>query len=84
MHKIKSSRDGSTNTPHNSDQRARFTEQVTALAERQIIMDVKLGVKKQLIILTCYENLGPPKILVLGTKFSGKIGPGGPILPEKF
>ena len=32
----------------------------------------------------CYGNLGPPKILVLGTKFSGKISPGGPILPENF
>ena len=30
----------------------------------------------------CYGNLGPPKILVLGTKFSGKMSPGGPILPE--
>ena len=32
--------------------------------------------------LYCYGNLGPPKILVLGTKFSGKISPGGPILPD--
>ena len=32
----------------------------------------------------CYGNLVPPKILVLGTKFSGKISPGGPILPENF
>ena len=32
----------------------------------------------------CYGNLGPPKILVLGTKFSRKISPGGPILPENF
>ena len=31
---------------------------------------------------SCYGNLGPPKILVLGTKFSGKISPGGPILPD--
>ena len=34
--------------------------------------------------LVCYGNFGPPKILVLGTKFSRKICPGGPILPEKF
>ena len=30
----------------------------------------------------CYGNLGPPNILALGTKFSGKISTGGPILPE--
>ena len=44
----------------------------------------KVWVRSGVRPLPCYGNLGPPKILVLGTKFSGKISPGGPILPENF